>query len=192
MNIPDVLNGRVFEAAEFVSSDFCTQMIAKAYELGFKRATINTECGVKAVPDIRNNDRVIFDDPALAAALWQKVSPFFSAPFKGAAVVGVNERFRLYRYHPGHFFDWHQDGEYRSAHGTVSRFTVMLYLNEGFEGGGTSFADVFSPFRFADFTIQPATGKALFFHHPLSHRGDPVVSGVKYALRTDVMFESDE
>ncbi|UWQ79679.1 2OG-Fe(II) oxygenase [Leisingera sp. S132] len=190
MSIPEVLCDRVFEAAEFVSADFCKQMIARAHELGFEEAMINTERGVEAIPDIRNNDRVVFDDPALASSFWWKVKPSFSASFNGAVAVGLNERFRLYRYHPGHFFDWHQDGEYRSAEGGVSRFTMMVYLNEGFEGGGTSFADVFSPFRFADFTIRPATGKALFFHHPLSHRGDPVLSGVKYALRTDVMFDA--
>lgn len=190
MSIPEVLYDRVFEAAEFVSADFCKQMIAEAHELGFKKATISTERGVEAVPGIRNNDRVIFDDPELAKTLWLKAKPAFSAPFKGAVAIGLNERFRLYCYHPGQFFDWHQDGEYRSPGGAVSRFTMMVYLNEEFEGGSTSFADVFSPFHFADFTIRPATGKALFFHHPLSHRGDPVLSGVKYALRTDVMFEA--
>lgn len=189
MSIPDVLNGRVFEAAEFASAEFCNEMIAKAHEIGFEKATISTERGVEAVPDIRNNDRVIFDDPALAAALWAKARSFFVSPFKGVEAIGLNERFRLYRYHPGHFFDWHQDGEYRCPSGAVSRFTMMVYLNEGFKGGGTRFADVFSPFHFPDFTVQPVAGKALFFHHPLSHRGDPVVSGVKYVLRTDVMFE---
>ncbi|WP_052248926.1 2OG-Fe(II) oxygenase [Leisingera sp. ANG-Vp] len=190
MSIPEVLHGRVFEAAEFVSVDFCKEMIAKAQSVGFEKATISTERGIEAVPEIRNNDRVIFDDPGLADSMWCKIKPSFSAPFKDSVAVRLNERFRLYRYHPGQFFDWHQDGEYCSADGAVSRFTMMVYLNEGFEGGGTSFADVFSPFRFSDFTIRPATGKALFFHHQLSHRGDPVRSGVKYVLRTDVMFEA--
>jgi prolyl 4-hydroxylase len=64
---------------------------------------------------------------------------------------------------------------------------MMIYLKHGVEGGGTSFADVFSLHAFADFTINPALGKALLFHHPLSHRGDPINSGEKFALRTDVM-----
>jgi hypothetical protein len=29
---------------------------------------------------------------------------------------------------------------------------------------------------------------ALLFHHPISHRGDPVIAGRKYVLRTDVMY----
>ncbi|MEP4036327.1 2OG-Fe(II) oxygenase [Pseudophaeobacter sp.] len=190
MSIPEVLCDRVFEAAKFLSEDFCKQMILRASDIGFEEATISTEYGVRMVPEIRNNDRVIIDDPSLAQALWQDAAAMFSRPFKGSKAIGLNERLRIYRYHPGHFFDWHQDGEYSPAENTVSRFTMMVYLNDGFEGGGTSFADIFSPFRFEDFVVKPETGKALIFHHPLSHRGDQVLSGVKYVLRTDVMFEA--
>jgi hypothetical protein len=54
-----------------------------------------------------------------------------------------------------------------------------LLLNDGFEGGETSFEDA---------TIVPATGKALFFVHQLRHKGQPVIRGRKYVLRTDVMY----
>jgi hypothetical protein len=36
--------------------------------------------------------------------------------------------------------------------------------------------------------VTPKTGMALLFHHPISHRGDPVIAGRKYVLRTDVMY----
>lgn len=114
---------------------------------------------------------------------------FFPNTFKGHRAIGLNERFRIYRYRPNQFFDWHQDGEFRTPSGLRSLFTMLIYLSEDCVGGGTSFADVFSPFVFDDFTIDPREGKALFFHHPLSHRGDQIVSGEKFVLRTDVMFE---
>jgi hypothetical protein len=38
------------------------------------------------------------------------------------------------------------------------------------------------------FRITPAKGMALLFHHPILHRGDSVVRGRKYVLRTDVMY----
>ena len=91
----------------------------------------------------------------------------------------------------GRFFDWHQDGEYSRPDGAVSKFTFMIYLNDVTDGGGTTFADVFSPHVFGDFTIKPAVGKALMFQHRLSHRGDPISSGEKYVLRSDVMFQGN-
>ncbi|WP_341365780.1 2OG-Fe(II) oxygenase [Yoonia sp. BS5-3] len=190
MSIPPDLGHLVFEVPNFVSHAFCRDVISRAHSDGFAVATISTERGSDVVQDIRNNDRVIFDDRALANSLWHRAGCHFVSPFKGQRAVRLNERFRVYRYRPGHFFDWHQDGIFTHPDGSISQFTMMIYLNEACEGGGTSFADVLSPHVFWDFTIAPRTGKALFFHHPLSHRGDQITSGEKFVLRTDVMFES--
>jgi len=191
MTIPSVLEHLVFEISEFADTGFCNRVIGRANALGFEPATITSENGTLVTPEIRNNDRVIFDDVDFAEDLWLRVSSHFQKPFKGLTATGVNERFRVYRYVAGQFFDWHQDGEFQRPDGSVSKFTMMIYLNDAMDGGGTSFADVFSPHVFADFTIEPAMGKALIFHHPLAHRGDPINSGEKYVLRTDVMFGSN-
>ena len=191
MTIPNDLRRVVFEVPNFESCEFCERITARAFKQGFRAATIVTEDGTSVTPHIRNNDRVIFDDHALAKAVWQKTRALFSTPFKGHRAVGLNERFRVYRYGPEQFFDWHQDGEYHSETGLRSLFTMMIYLSDRCKGGGTSFADVFSPYVFNDFTISPKQGKALFFHHPLSHRGDKILSGEKFVLRTDVMFSPD-
>jgi len=61
--------------------------------------------------------------------------------FKGRVASGLNERLRFYRYDPGQKFDWHQDGYYERENGERSQFTFMVYLNDGFGGGGTSFVD---------------------------------------------------
>jgi hypothetical protein len=55
----------------------------------------------------------------------------------------------------------------------------MVYLNEGFAGGETAFLDR---------VVTPRTGRALIFRHELPHEGRPVERGLKYALRTDIMF----
>ncbi|MBO9397577.1 2OG-Fe(II) oxygenase [Shimia sp. R9_2] len=189
MPIPHDLDHLVFEAPNFLTDARCAEVTALAVKAGFQPATITTEHGTHVAAEIRNNDRVIFDDQDLARELWLHVRPFFPTAFKGHQAIALNDRFRVYRYEPGQFFDWHQDGAYRNGNGHHSMFTLLIYLNDGFEGGGTTFADVFSPHVFEDFTIEPATGKAVFFHHPLSHRGDPVITGQKLVLRTDVMFE---
>ncbi len=57
--------------------------------------------------------------------------------------------------------------------------TFMIYLNEDMKGGET---------KFIECDIKPETGKALIFIHELLHEGAPVLEGVKYVLRTDVMY----
>ena len=56
----------------------------------------------------------------------------------------------------------------------------MVYLNENFSGGET---------ELQGYNIQPKTGTALLFPHALLHQGNAVLSGTKYVLRTDVMYE---
>jgi len=57
----------------------------------------------------------------------------------------------------------------------------MVYLNEDFTGGTTAFHD---------FGVEatPRTGAALLFQHQLLHEGCVVRSGIKYVLRSDVMY----
>jgi 2OG-Fe(II) oxygenase superfamily len=103
--------------------------------------------------------------------------------------VGLNERFRFHRYDVGQQFDWHLDGYFERTTGERSFFTFLIYLNDDFEGGATSFRDDSSGvMSFGTLQILPKKGKGLIFHHPIPHRGDPVTAGRKYVLRTDVMF----
>ena len=82
---------------------------------------------------------------------------------------------------------WQKDGAFERDNGELSQFTFMIYLNDGYAGGCTSFRDDFGRL-FENFTVAPKRGSALFFYHPLDHRGDEVISGRKYVLRSDVMY----
>ncbi len=188
MTSPEVLRARVIEVPAFLSARECAQFIQRVERSEFEQAQLCTTMGTRTLPQIRNNDRLFLDDTTLATELWQRIADYFTEPFKGEQAIGLNPRFRIYRYGVGQFFDWHQDCSYCAPDGSESRFTCLIFLNDGFEGGGTTFADVFSPFHFADFTITPEVGKLLLFHHPLSHRGEAVMEGCKYVLRSDVMF----
>lgn len=61
----------------------------------------------------------------------------------------------------------------------------MIYLNTPTGGGETNFAlaDNQDPF-----SVRPTTGLCLVFDHQLTHEGALMRTGVKYVLRTDVMF----
>lgn len=181
---------RIWTVERFYTTAECEGAIADAERRGFEEALITTGRGMVMRKDVRNNDRVIFDDPTLASALFGKVEPHVPRTLRDLvfpeeppwALTGLNERFRVYRYHPGHRFKPHFDGAFvRERDVEESALTFMIYLNDDFDGGATEFLD-------DDVTIVPRAGSALFFFHPLLHEGCEVTRGTKYVLRTDVMY----
>lgn len=168
----------------FLSPQECQQYIAMAEELGFVDAPITTLEGAVMRKDVRNNTRVLADDPITAKHLWQRIQPWVIDPWRQRSAIGLNERLRFYKYEPGQSFAPHFDGRYRRSQFEKSDFTFLVYLNDDFGGGGTRF------FQPETFRIEPRAGSALLFHHPQLHEGEVVAEGVKYVLRSDVMYSS--
>jgi hypothetical protein len=169
----------IFTVEGFCSAPECDNYIELSESLGFGDAPISTFGGPVIAKGVRDNERVILDDPALAQAIWERARSYVPALLGGHRALGVNERFRFYRYDPGQTFRWHRDGSFEPPDGRRSRLTLMVYLNDDFEGGET---------RFEQAAIRPVTGMALVFVHQLLHQGAAVRRGRKYVLRTDVMY----
>lgn len=159
----------------------CAALIDRIESLGPAAAPITTSAGFVMRPDIRNNERVMFDDPALAKDLFDRIATRVPSPLCDLRPVGANERFRCYRYLPGQRFAPHYDGAFERSDIERSLLTYIVYLNEGFEGGETGFLDY-------DVTAIPRTGSALLFQHHMLHEGVSVRAGTKYVLRSDVMY----
>src|SRR5262245_40662902 len=157
------ITDQIFTVTEFFTRDECRAAIAKAEASGFDAAPINGMFGPQMRPDVRNNSRVLIDDPQLAVDLWERARDYIPLKIGPWHAIGVNERFRYYRYDLGQQFDWHYDGAYERDNGERSQLTFMIYLNEGFEGGETSFEDA---------VIVAREGKALFFIHQIRHKGE--------------------
>ena len=180
----------LFVVRDFLSPDECAHYTARSESAGYGDAPITTSTGFVVRKDIRNNDRVILDDPQLADAMWERLRPFFPERVQFWVPVGLNERWRFYRYDPGQQFDWHFDGAYERSPLERSAFTFMIYLNGGVTGGATEFNPKSRGIIGNDdpvVRVQPEAGKALVFVHRVLHRGAPVADGRKYVLRTDVM-----
>jgi predicted 2-oxoglutarate/Fe(II)-dependent dioxygenase YbiX len=188
MEIIDHLGDRIRCIPHAFTATECAGFLEIAGRTGFHEAPITTHDGFVMAPDIRNNTRVIHDDQGLAAALWGRLAPAVPERIDAWSAVGLNERFRFYRYEPGQFFAWHRDGAFLRNEREQSLVTLMIYLDEGFEGGSTDF-DV--PQREAPIRVVPQRGTVLLFRHGLRHQGASVVRGVKHVLRTDVMYRRD-
>ncbi|KAJ3299634.1 hypothetical protein HDU76_006256 [Blyttiomyces sp. JEL0837] len=125
-------------------------------------------------------------------------------------ISGINPRFRVYRYVPGAVYRPHIDGAWPRSHydpetkeytfdasnnTTWSRLTFLIYLNEGFEGGQTTY---FVPGRDVGVvesrSVVPRAGCCMVFPHGscrgnLLHEGSGVLKGAKYVIRTEVLYK---
>jgi prolyl 4-hydroxylase len=137
-------------------------------------------------PLYRNQDRVMRDDPEAAVELFRRLRPHLPGRLGPLHLVGLNERLRLYRYGAGQRFEPHMDHWYRPSANRVTLHTVLVYFNDDFEGGETRFLEQLER------TIVPRRGTAAIFQHKIRHEGCPVRRGVKYAMRTDVIYEAPE
>ena len=63
----------------------------------------------------------------------------------------------------------------------------MLYLNGGFEGGNTRFIGGGG----VEHEVSPKPGSVLVFTHDILHDGERLASGVKYIMRSDVMYTEE-
>ncbi len=147
---------------------------------GYEEATVTTSKGPRMLKSVRDNDRVLYKDEVMAEKLWQRIEQFIPTIIKGKTAYGLNELFRFYRYQNQQRFNWHKDGAYYRTMGDQSYLTLLFYLNDDFEGGDTAFNS---------FKVYPKQGSALVFEHFHRHKGSAVEKGVKYVLRTDVMYK---
>ncbi len=136
-------------------------------------------------PMYRDQDRVIVDDGALANVVFERLAPALPERMGELRLDSVNERFRLYRYGVGQRFAPHMDHWYQPSARRITLLTVLVYLNEGFEGGATRFHEQL------DDVVVPLRGRTALFQHKVRHEGEPVTEGTKYALRTDILYAAD-
>jgi prolyl 4-hydroxylase len=175
-----------FLLQDFMTHDECARIIRAAESHGF---------GSTQYPKAyRGNERLTTTDHSLASAMWARVEPFVPQrlTLDGSEwePVGLNETWRLSKYSPGDDFKIHLDGKYLRDQNEQSMFTVNAYLNADFSGGSTRFYNAERDHIVG--SIKPATGLCLIFRQPpgarLAHDGEEVASGVKYLVRSDVMY----
>lgn len=142
----------------------------------------------------RNNDRVIIESYPVTDIWMQRLKPFLVDVMPrnnwepGWEAKCINERLRVLRYQPGQYFKGHMDGNFCKEETEdrveqVSFVTLHIYLNEAMEGGATTFLGT------PNVEVIPKTGSALVFEHNIFHEGSKLNAGLKYTVRTDIMFE---
>ncbi|MDJ1492602.1 2OG-Fe(II) oxygenase [Cytophagaceae bacterium DM2B3-1] len=177
------LTDKIFTIEDFLLPSECHTYITLSENLGYEPAKVTTEKGESVLEEVRNNNRTFYKSEDLAEILWHKVQSFAPAKIGNSYAIGLNELFRFYKYQPGHRFKRHQDQSYIRNATEASYFTFMIYLNDNFSGGDTLFTNL---------KVQPKEGMALIFLHSLYHEGSEVTQGMKYVLRSDIMYRFEE
>lgn len=170
---------QIWTIDDLLSPYHCAQMIEFCERLGFEEATVSLRDGPQMMKGLRDNYRVRFEDKPLAKKLFKGLKDHIPTLENNARPLELYDQFRVYRYENSQRFKRHIDGRVWTIDGE-SRLTFMVYLNDDFSGGETKFDDV---------VITPKEGSALLFIHEQKHEGVPVSDGLKYVLRSDVIYE---
>jgi 2OG-Fe(II) oxygenase superfamily len=180
--------GFVGTANNVLSPHECQQIIAIAEDKGFQRASLYTDhAGQEHFSDIRKSDRCIIDSQEFVDALWHRIHMCLPSTWVSDKYAGLNPRLRILRYTTaGDEFKEHCDGHYVAPDGATSRLTILIYLNEGYEGAQTEMFGSTGGWVSVPF----ATGSIAIQDQNLLHRVPPLLSGRKYVMRTEVMYRA--
>lgn len=184
----------------------CDDLVRFAETVGYTE-----DAPVSLARNIRQNENCVWlADDQLNDGIFERCKKLLPQQVEGCELCGLNARWRLYKYNPSDIFRPHTDGSWpgsgldssgclvRDKYGDRwSQLTIVLYLNDEFEGGPTRF---FYPVKGgrndehrAVEAKAPRGGAVCFFHgeHPLSplHEGGLVSKGTKYIIRSDVLYK---
>lgn len=174
----------------------CAALIEQAEDAGFNKASLYTDGGGREhYSDIRKSKRTMLDSRPFVDELWKRIEHVVPKTWKGkplhvseGAASPLNERLRILKYDsPGDEFRPHADGQYASPDGGISQITILMYLNTDYTGAYTNFlADDFNTW----IPVIPTIGGITLQDQRLVHCVPPLESGIKYVVRTEVMYSA--
>lgn len=188
-----------FQLLNVLSSEECQRLIDITESLQF-----NPDAAVSLPRSVRHNDSLTWViDETTESIIWNRCKNIMATGIEaisGLAPVGINARFRFYKYAKGDFFKPHTDGAwpgskiidgknvFNAYEDRYSQMTFLILLSENFQGGDTQFI-----LDNEQVNIRTPAGGVLCFphgHHPLHclHSSQLVTQGTKYIIRTDLLF----
>jgi prolyl 4-hydroxylase len=128
--------------------------------------------------DIRKckTHRIEYGDDEYFDLLTKRVADFFHIEN-----IQQIEPMPLIRYDVGDYFNWHTD--LTSGFESQRTATMIMYLNDDFEGGATRFSTLdqdIKPPKYGAVVFRPLADNTNMCHPLGLHKGTPVKSGIKY------------
>jgi prolyl 4-hydroxylase len=175
---------RVVVLGGVLSADECDALVAAARPRLARSLTVHTQTGGEELNPDRTSQGMFFrrGETELVARIEARIARLLNWP------VDHGEGMQVLHYGPGAQYKPHYDYFDPAQPGSASLLrrggqrvaTLVMYLNEPAQGGGTTFPD-------AGLEVAPVRGNAVFFSydrpHPATgtlHGGAPVVQGDKW------------
>ncbi len=202
-----------FQLLNVLSRDECRHFIDLTESLGYL-----PDAAVSLPRSVRHNHNATWVvDEQTDGIIWRRCENFTTVDrglFGDKKALGLNARFRFYRYERGDFFKPHTDGAWPGSRAMgrrlipnaypdrFSQMSVLLFLSDDFEGGDTLFLvnknNASRPARNQDEAewvhVRTPVGGALCCPHalhplPSPHSSEQSVSAWRAISRPDMLFE---
>lgn len=173
------MDGVFIEINEFWSDDECNNYIKyidKVFQDNLDEEALEIEG--------YNRLRVYNDE--LSRLVEQRLSDIYNIKS-----IYLGDRWFPTKYIKGGSLGVHSDGSV-SDETNVSVYTLLIYLNDDYEGGRTVFVDDYDDDEIVtekSSYIQPKKGKLIMIKQDALHYAEKLVSGIKYIIRGDVFVK---
>lgn len=164
----------IYEIEGFLTQQECQQFIEVV-----KNPPPNSSCFTDT--GVFSNRKWI--DQTTANFFYERLSTFIEPTTQAKR---ANKLVMTGYYQPGQQFSLHTDTGlyYNRETKEKTRWTLLIYLNDNYEGGHTQFYDDnWKETR----DIQPKEGKALLFDIDLWHKGNELFTGEKYWIGCEII-----
>lgn len=157
----------------------CKKIINKGNEIGFTDVQTNKYNDTYINKKIRNNKACVLKDDYIYRLLKYRIEDLVDK--------NLYDNLRFTKYEKGNYMVKHLDNKFRSFKINdkyyTSEYSVIIFLNTS-NGGNLR---IYNDSTYYD--IQPKMGTVVVFHQDLNHEALPVINGVKYNIRTDLIEE---
>ena len=159
----------------------CDEVLKLMEKLNFSK----TLFGEKINTDIRDSFDCLIEDEVLQQSLWQSVKDHIPVVYNYRKSIGFDKhKVYVLKYNKGQYFKPHTDGWSFDKNGNRSLMSIIIYINENYKGGETVFYKTSETL-----THKPGQGDICIFDHKMTHEGRELISGVKYCVRFNALFE---
>jgi hypothetical protein len=170
----DTVAEGIWLTGELLRPDECTELMALCQKNGYRQRTSprrhNLECFVWR--------------PAIAQQIVTRLNlKIREENFVTFCVSEMSSELQCYRYRKGDLVAPHSDAAVQVNGGKWSALTLVIYLNDKFEGGATGFPVL-------GIELNVPVGHGILFQQSLAHEGVKVLAGEKHIVRTDVATAS--
>lgn len=164
-------NSSIMQYDNWLSNEDIEKILSKDYNWKDGKVHANGELTSNDIRKCKTH-RIEYGDDEYFDLLIKRVADFFYIE----NIMQI-EPLPLIRYDVGDYFNFHTD--LTSGFKSQRIATMIMYLNDDFEGGHTIFHK-------SNMSIKPKRGSCLAYKYdtrdPMIHRGDNVTSGSKFIL----------